>query len=64
LATTTFSGEHEGAHWVKGTVMPVLWTRMWGAGRVFYSSLGHQNSDFEVFEAAETVRRGMMWAAR
>ena len=64
LATTTFSGEHEGATWVAGTVMPVLWTRMWGAGRVFYSSLGHVNSDFEVYEAAETVRRGMLWAAR
>ena len=64
LATTTFSGEHEGADWIAGTVMPVLWTRMWGAGRVFYSALGHVNSDFEVSEAAETVRRGMLWAAR
>ena len=64
LATTTFSGEHEGADWIAGTVMPVLWTRMWGAGRVFYSALGHVNSDFEVDEAAETVKRGMLWAAR
>jgi type 1 glutamine amidotransferase len=64
LATTTISGEHEGANWVAGTIMPVIWTRSWGAGRVFCSSLGHVNSDFEVFETAETVRRGMMWAAR
>ncbi len=64
LATTTFDGTQENAHWIAGTVMPVLWTRMWGAGKVFYSSLGHVNSDFEVFEAAETVRRGMLWAAR
>ncbi len=64
LATTTFSGEHEGVDWIKGTVMPVIWTRMWGAGRVFYSALGHVNSDFEVPEAAETVQRGMLWAAR
>jgi len=64
LATTTFSGEHEGADWIAGTVMPVLWLRRWGQGRVFYSSLGHVSSDFEVFEAAETVRRGMLWAAR
>lgn len=64
LATTTFDGQHEGATWIQGTVMPVLWTRMWGAGRVFYSSLGHVNADFEVYEAAETVRRGMLWAAR
>ncbi|MBW3637008.1 MAG: ThuA domain-containing protein [Armatimonadetes bacterium] len=64
LATTTFDGTQEGAHWIEGTVMPVLWTRMWGQGKVFYSSLGHVNSDFEVPEAAETVRRGMIWAAR
>lgn len=64
LATTTFSGEHEGADWVAGTVMPVVWTRMWGAGRVFYSSLGHVNADFESYEAAEIVRRGLLWAAR
>lgn len=64
LATTTFSGEHEGADWITGTVMPVLWTRRWGLGRVFYSSLGHVDSDFEVFEVAEVVRRGMLWAAR
>lgn len=64
LATTTFSGEHEGVDWIAGTVMPVLWTRRFGAGRVFYSSLGHQSADFEAFEAAETVRRGMLWAAR
>ncbi|HEX8465877.1 MAG TPA: ThuA domain-containing protein [Abditibacterium sp.] len=64
LATTTFDGTQESATWIVGTVMPVLWTRMWGMGRVFYSSLGHVSADFEVFEAAETVRRGMMWAAR
>ena len=64
LATTTFSGEHEGATWIAGTVMPVLWTRQWGAGRVFYSSLGHVSRDFEVPQAEETVRRGMLWAAR
>lgn len=64
LATTTFDGTQEGATWVAGTVMPVIWTRMWGQGKVFYSSLGHQNSDFEVYEAAETVRRGMIWASR
>ena len=64
LATTTFSGEHEGMDWIKGTVMPVLWTRPWGRGRVFYSSLGHGDADFEVPEAAETIRRGLLWAAR
>lgn len=62
LATTTFSGEH--ALWIKGCVMPVVWKRMWGKGRVFYSSVGHVAKDFDVFEAREIVRRGMLWASR
>ena len=62
LATTTFNGEH--AAWVKGTVMPVVWKRMWQQGRVFYSSLGHHASDFSVPEAKEIQLRGMKWAAR
>lgn len=62
LATTTFSGEY--AAWVKGTVMPVVWKRMWNQGRVFYSSLGHHASDFGVPEAKEIQLRGMLWASR
>lgn len=62
LATTTFSGDH--APWVAGTVMPVVWTRPWGAGRVFYSALGHVAADFDVPEALEITRRGLLWAAR
>jgi len=45
-------------------VMPVAWTRHWGAGRVFYSSLGHEPADLEVPEARELLHRGMAWAAR
>ncbi len=62
LATTTFSGEH--CEWIKGTVMPVVWKRRYGKGRVFYSSLGHIAKDFDVPEVKEIMRRGMLWAAR
>ena len=64
LATTTFSGEHAGAYWIKGTTIPVYWKRMWGEGRIFYGSVGHQYTDFEVPEAKEIMLRGMLWAAR
>jgi len=64
LATTTFSGEHGDAPWIAGTVMPVAWKRHFGAGRVFYSSLGHVRRDFDVPEAREIMRRGMLWAAK
>jgi len=62
LATTTFTGEH--APWIKGTVMPVAWKKMYGKGRVFYTSLGHVAADFNVPEAKEIVKRGMLWASR
>jgi len=64
LATTTYSGEHGGIDWIEGTVMPVVWKRRWGSGRVFYTSLGHVAKDFNVPEAKEIVRRGLLWAAR
>jgi len=61
LAETTFSGEH--AQWIEGVVMPVVWKKMYGKGRVFYSSLGHVAKDFDVPEALEIMKRGMLWAS-
>jgi hypothetical protein len=55
LATTTFDD---------GTVMPVVWTRPWGKGRVAYASFGHTNRDFDVPEAREIMQRALLWAAR
>jgi len=60
LATTTFDGT--GAPWTAGCVMPVVWTRPWGAGRVFYCAIGHTVQDFAVPEVREIVRRGLLWA--
>ncbi len=62
LATTTFSGQD--TPWIEGCVMPVVWKRMWGKGRVFYTSLGHVAKDFEAPEVLEIVRRGLLWASR
>ncbi|MDQ6437460.1 ThuA domain-containing protein [Mesorhizobium sp. LHD-90] len=62
LATTTFSGDH--AWWIDGAKMPVVWKRRHGKGRVFYSSLGHQASEFAIPEMGAILRRGMNWAAR
>ena len=62
LATTTFSGEH--AAWTKGVVMPVVWKRRHGEGRVFYSALGHVSKEFEVPQMRTIIERGMLWAAR
>ena len=61
LATTTFSDEFAGE--IGGTVMPVVWTRMFGAGRVFYSALGHDSRELAHPQAREILRRGLIWAA-
>jgi len=44
--------------------MPVAWVRPWGKGRVFYSALGHDPTEFEKFPEAKTLTvRGLLWAA-
>lgn len=65
LCTTRFSGEHGDATlYPAGTVMPYAWTRQWGKGRIFVAAWGHTYKDFEVPEAREIVRCGLLWAAR
>ena len=44
--------------------MPAVWKRMFGEGRVFYSSLGHVAKDFDGYECREIMKRGMLWASR
>lgn len=44
--------------------MPVVWTKFWGNGRVFYNSLGHHDDVFEKFPTAQIImERGLLWAA-
>ncbi len=62
LATTTFSGKD--APWIEGAVMPVVWKKYYGKGRIFHSTLGHVMEDFEVYEAFEIQKRGIRWAAQ
>lgn len=61
LATTTFTGEH--ALWIDKCVIPVIWKKYYGDGRVFYSSLGHVMTDYKVVEAFEIQKRGIRWAS-
>jgi uncharacterized protein len=64
LATTSFPLS-EGPHSANGIVtMPVVYTKRWGEGRVFYNSLGHHADVFDIPEAKELMRRGFIWAAK
>lgn len=63
-ATTTFP-VIDGPHATNGMVeMPVVYTKRWGAGKVFYTSLGHHADVFDSLEAYEIMKRGLLWAAR
>jgi len=64
LATTVFPHPDVPYYHIsnKPVAMPVVWTKYWGNGRVFYTALGHHDDVFEVPEAAEIMKRGMLWA--
>ncbi len=47
----------------KGRLMPVLWTKDWGKGRVFYSALGHDPKACEQEMFQKLLIRGSLWAA-
>ncbi|HZG56286.1 ThuA domain-containing protein [Paenibacillus sp.] len=65
LATTRFPNPNvPGPHSPNGAVdMPVVWTKRWGAGRVFYCTLGHQANIIAMPQVTEIMRRGFLWAA-
>lgn len=63
LATTRFPVV-SGPHAANGPVdMPVVWTKRWGAGRVFYNSLGHHADIVEMKQVTEMMRSGFKWTA-
>lgn len=65
LCTTIFDGAYgDKTLYTPGTVMPYAWTKQWGAGRVFVACWGHTFKDFDVEEAREIVKRGILWASK
>jgi type 1 glutamine amidotransferase len=62
LATTTFAGLYDAPE-TAGVVMPVVWTRHFGAGRVFVNTLGHGPDDLRMPATRTLTERGLLWAA-
>ncbi|MCC3373933.1 ThuA domain-containing protein [Cohnella sp. REN36] len=63
LATTRFPLA-PGPHSLNKAVdMPVIWTKRWGVGRVYYNALGHQANIIALPEVTEMMRRGFLWSA-
>lgn len=64
LAVTEFPIA-DGPHTPNGHFdMPVIWTRFFGRGRVFYNSLGHQANIIATEPCLTLMRRGFLWAAK
>ncbi|MFI8946545.1 ThuA domain-containing protein [Streptomyces sp. NPDC053750] len=63
LATSVLVPDTVGP-WDVPVEFPVVWTRRWGAGRVFVCTLGHRVADLQVPQTATMVGRGLEWAAR
>ncbi|EYD78302.1 hypothetical protein Rumeso_00131 [Rubellimicrobium mesophilum DSM 19309] len=64
LARTTFPTV-SWYHSPNGPVeMPVVWTRQWGLGRVYYNALGHKANVIAQGAPYEMLRRGLVWAAK
>ncbi|MBQ3095081.1 MAG: ThuA domain-containing protein [Clostridia bacterium] len=63
LATTRFPVVNYYHISNKPVDMPVAWTKFWGNGRVFYTSLGHHDDVFDKSPNAQIImERGMLWA--
>ena len=64
LATTPFPVA-DGPHVSNGPVdMPVIWTKLFGKGKVYYNSIGHTAAALEREPVLTLIRRGFRWAAR
>ena len=63
LATTELV-PGDGDEWHRPLTMPVAWTRRWGAGRMFATTLGHTVDVLHMPQVSELIERGMEWAAR
>ena len=62
LATTTFSEKYD--PWIKGVIIPVVWKKKYGRGKIFYNSIGHSKQDYNIPEVWTLIKRGVVWATK
>ena len=63
LATTTHPA-NPGDPWASPVTVPAVWTRTWGAGRIFVCTIGHSPADLDIPEVRTVIERGLRWASR
>jgi len=50
--------------WHHPFTTPVVWTRLWGAGRIFVCTAGHKLEVLDEPPVRTIVERGLLWASR
>ena len=63
LATSTFLAGPD-TPWQQDMTAPAVWTRQWGQGRIFVSTIGHKLEDLDVPDVRVLTERGLLWASR
>jgi len=63
LATSLFRAEPD-TPWQQDMTAPAVWTRQWGQGRIFVSTIGHKLEDLDVPDVRVLTERGLLWASR
>jgi type 1 glutamine amidotransferase len=63
LATTTVA-VHDYTPWHRPITSPAIWTRLWGQGRIFVSTPGHNLAVVDDPNVRTIIERGILWASR
>jgi type 1 glutamine amidotransferase len=63
LATSRFLAGPD-TPWQQDMTAPAVWTRQWGQGRIFVSTIGHKLDDLDVPDVRVLTERGLLWASR
>jgi type 1 glutamine amidotransferase len=63
LATTT-QAVRGWDPWTRPVTSPAIWTRQWGAGRIFVCTPGHRIEILRNASVRTIIERGMLWASR
>ena len=63
LATTT-QAVRPWDPWTRPVTSPAIWTRQWGAGRIFVSTPGHRVEILTDTNVKTIIERGLLWASR
>lgn len=63
LATTTLPAR-DFDPWHRPITCPAVWTRLWGQGRIFVSTPGHDLAVVDDPNVRTIIERGILWASR